>query len=121
MSFFRGPAKRRTFRLLAAFVFLAIFSISLLAAFSGASRKIKVMPLGDSITASQSDQASYRFWLWQQLVGAGFADNVKFVGTNVGCGYGDGGLYSCDVWSCNHNGFPDNTIWNIWQRISGLI
>lgn len=48
----------------------------------------RIMPLGDSIT-SGANTATYRFWLWYDLLENGF--NVDFVGSQVGT-YG-GGLY----------------------------
>lgn len=52
---------------------------------------VKIMPLGDSITESFVDHASYRFFLYNQLVQAGY--NVDFVGTRHGVN-GGAPLYS---------------------------
>lgn len=52
---------------------------------------VKIMPLGDSITESFVDHASYRFFLYNQLVQAGY--NVDFVGTKHGVN-GGSPLYS---------------------------
>lgn len=46
------------------------------------ARSVRIMPLGDSITESVTTFASYRYWLWQDLVGAGY--DVDFVGTERG-------------------------------------
>jgi lysophospholipase L1-like esterase len=40
------------------------------------------MPLGDSITESLHGNASYRYWLWHELMNGGWA--VDFVGTQYG-------------------------------------
>jgi predicted extracellular nuclease len=98
------------------FLILAVL-VSLSVAFMGTTRKIKVMPLGDSITASFTGSASYRFWLWQDLVSAGFADKVDFVGRECGCGSQQGVCnepqFPCSVWPCRHNGYHANTVGNI--------
>ena len=43
---------------------------------------IKIMPLGDSITEAEDGRASYRYWLWQTLLAAGYS--VDFVGGRFG-------------------------------------
>lgn len=40
------------------------------------------MPLGDSITESRAGHASYRYWLWHDLSGAGY--EVDLVGSRAG-------------------------------------
>ncbi|MCP3962581.1 MAG: cellulose-binding protein [bacterium] len=40
------------------------------------------MPLGDSITEAETGFASYRYWLWQDLISAGY--DVDFVGSMTG-------------------------------------
>ena len=57
---------------------------SLCAAFpaSAQAQTVRIMPLGDSITESQTGFASYRYWLWQDLTDFGFC--VDFVGTMSG-------------------------------------
>jgi hypothetical protein len=42
----------------------------------------RIMPLGDSITEAETGHASYRYWLWHELVDGGF--DVDFVGTMNG-------------------------------------
>lgn len=42
----------------------------------------RIMPLGDSITASSSGQASYRYYLWKLLASDG--QKVDFVGSKIG-------------------------------------
>ena len=42
----------------------------------------RIMPLGDSITSSEAGHASYRYWLWHQLMKSGYS--VDFVGTESG-------------------------------------
>jgi hypothetical protein len=41
------------------------------------------MPLGDSITNAETGHASYRYWLWHNLVDNGYT-NVDFVGSQTG-------------------------------------
>ena len=43
------------------------------------AQTIKIMPLGDSITAAQNRHASYRYWLWHQLKNAEY--DIDFVGS----------------------------------------
>lgn len=43
---------------------------------------LRIMPLGDSITQAEGPQASYRYWLWNQLVEAGAS--FDFIGSKVG-------------------------------------
>src|SRR4051812_39308740 len=43
----------------------------------------KIMPLGDSITNAETGHASYRYWLWNDLVDNGYT-NVDFVGSQTG-------------------------------------
>jgi hypothetical protein len=42
----------------------------------------KIMPLGDSITQSDIEHASYRYWLWKMLLAAGYTD-IDFVGSQT--------------------------------------
>jgi hypothetical protein len=54
---------------------------------------IKIMPLGDSITQSDYEHASYRYWLYKRLVAAG--NDIDFVGSQTRAAGGDGNpLYS---------------------------
>jgi acyl-CoA thioesterase-1 len=55
------------------------------------SQPIRIMPLGDSITASVTGNASYRYYLWQRLQSAGY--QVDFVGSQYGV-YGGPPLYT---------------------------
>jgi acyl-CoA thioesterase I len=43
---------------------------------------LRIMPLGDSITQAEGPQASYRYWLWNQLTEAGAS--FDFIGSKVG-------------------------------------
>lgn len=47
---------------------------------------VKIMPLGDSLTAGSNGDATYRYWLWKKLVSAGAP--VDFVGSQKGVGDG---------------------------------
>ncbi|MFT5050859.1 MAG: acyl-CoA thioesterase-1 [Chlamydiales bacterium] len=46
------------------------------------AQTLRIMPLGDSITESQTGFASYRYWLWQDLASFGYC--VNFVGGQTG-------------------------------------
>lgn len=64
---------------------LAFLGILLSANFIVFARPIKIMPLGDSITSSLEYSASYRYFLWQMLMSAGFdSTQVSFVGSLCG-------------------------------------
>lgn len=52
---------------------------------------VRIMPLGDSITESSGGHASYRYWLWHELLDAGY--HVDFVGSMYGV-YNGQPLYS---------------------------
>ncbi len=123
--FMKTPSKKFRNRRMFVFSFLfLVVAISLATAVMGSKRKIKVMPLGDSITGSFEGSASYRFWLWEQLVSAGFADKVDFVGKRCGCGDINGECgqpqFPCSVWPCNHNGYHDRTIGMILGMVGSL-
>jgi len=49
---------------------------------SAQAQTIRIMPLGDSITESQTGFASYRYWLWNDLADFGYC--VDFVGGETG-------------------------------------
>ncbi|HVT90262.1 MAG TPA: NPCBM/NEW2 domain-containing protein [Tepidisphaeraceae bacterium] len=69
---------------------------------------VKIMPLGDSITSSFGGHASYRFFLYSQLVQAGY--DVDFVGTQT---LNNGGtpLYSnFDTGNEGHSGWRADQI-----------
>jgi acyl-CoA thioesterase-1 len=55
------------------------------------AQPVRIMPLGDSITASTSGNPSYRYYLWQRLQAAGY--HVDFVGSQYGV-YSGMPLYS---------------------------
>ena len=61
---------------------LSLVAASLLLASPGTAQDLRIMPLGDSITESQTGFASYRYWLWQSLEDFGFC--ADFVGNEVG-------------------------------------
>ena len=58
--------------------------------FAGRVEQTPIMPLGDSITEAQTGHASYRYWLWHELVDVGY--EVDFVGSMTGV-YGGPPLY----------------------------
>ena len=47
----------------------------------------RIMPLGDSITESSGGHASYRYWLWNDLLSAGY--DPDFVGSRYGVHAGE--------------------------------
>jgi acyl-CoA thioesterase I len=47
---------------------------------------VKIMPLGDSITESNTGQFSYRYYLWHLLLAKGY--HTDFVGSRHGVGNG---------------------------------
>jgi len=49
---------------------------------SQAGGRVRIMPLGDSITSSKTGHASYRYWLWHSLQDADY--KVNFVGSMHG-------------------------------------
>jgi hypothetical protein len=59
----------------------------------------RIMPLGDSITEASAGRASYRYWLWHQLIGAGY--DVDFVGSMTGV---SGGQPQFPDFDQNHEG-----------------
>ena len=85
-----------------------------------ASPVIKVMPLGDSITAGTDQHASYRCLLYQQLTAAGY--NVDFVGSV----HGQWGVKSakkitppgyCSIPDWDHEGHSG---WAIYHILGGV-
>jgi uncharacterized repeat protein (TIGR02543 family) len=77
-------SRRITFRTLASSL-LVVLTLSF-AAPSMAQTPVRIMPLGDSITAAPG---CWRAYLWTQLQAAGFT-NIDFVGTSTdrsGCGF----------------------------------
>lgn len=71
---------------------------------------VKIMPMGDSVTArGSSPESSYRYWLWQDLQNAGF-HNFVFIGNQNGVSDGtpansdfdqhyEGGGPGADAWT----------------------
>jgi lysophospholipase L1-like esterase len=71
---------------------------------------VKIMPMGDSVTArGSSPESSYRYWLWKDLQDAGF-NNFVFLGNQNGVSDGapanpdfdqhyEGGGSGNDAWS----------------------
>src|SRR5580765_1323778 len=72
--------------------------------------QVRILPFGDSVTASVSPHNSYRFWLWHKLTDNGF--NVDFVGTQNGVA--DGAPANPDF-DMDHEGHPG------WTTMDGLI
>lgn len=74
---------------------------------------VRIMPLGDSITASSHGQASYRYWLWKKLVTAGA--KVDFVGSQKGV---SGGTPRYSDFDQNHEGHSGWTAFQVGQYIT---
>ena len=65
-----------------------LFAIAALAIGAGANATpTRIMPLGDSITESSGGHASYRYWLWNDLLSAGY--DPDFVGSRYGVHAGE--------------------------------
>lgn len=75
---------------------------------------VRIMPLGDSLTAAMNGEASYRYWLWKKLVSAGA--RVNFVGSQRGV---NGGLPRYSDFDQDHEGHSGWTAFQVGQYISG--
>jgi hypothetical protein len=67
------------------FQIVTLLSLALTCAYApplSAAPPLRLMPLGDSITAATDGQASYRYWLWHLLRQGGYT--VEFVGSQAG-------------------------------------
>ena len=78
--------------------------------------KTRILPLGDSVTSSFSPNSSYRYWLWHDLVDAGF--NVEFVGTQQGVADGPPDNPDFDP---DHEGHPGWTTQDALENIDAII
>jgi acyl-CoA thioesterase-1 len=94
------------------FVLGLIIGVGGIAAVDDAQAVVRIMPLGDSITASMNGQASYRYWLWKKLVTAGAS--VDFVGSQKGVSFGTPRFSDFDQ---NHEG---HTGWTTSQVIPNV-
>jgi acyl-CoA thioesterase-1 len=72
----------------------------------------RILPLGDSVTSSFAPYSSYRYWLWQRLVNAGY--DVNFVGTQYGV---TGGTPENTDFDQNHEGHPG---WNTQDGVGNI-
>jgi lysophospholipase L1-like esterase len=66
---------------------------------AGGQETIRILPLGDSITEGKNGDATYRYFLWHQLLDDGF--NVDFVGSRSGVW---GGVPKYDDFDQDHEG-----------------
>src|SRR6185503_14232817 len=66
-----------------------------------AQAQTRILPLGDSVTSSFAPHSSYRYWLWHELVDAGY--NVDFVGSQQGVADGTPDKTDYDQ---DHEGHP---------------
>lgn len=95
-------------------VLAAIALLCLGAGVLAQSQKLAISPMGNSITGSFDNRASYRYYVWQTLVDSGFAvkgqEKVDFVGWY--CGVDDQGSpgacgdpkYDSTTWDWDHDG-----------------
>jgi lysophospholipase L1-like esterase len=72
------------------------------------SKTAKIMPLGDSITASSAGQASYRYYLWQLAIGRGY--KIDFVGSQHGVSGGAPKFNDFDMDHEGHGGWTTDQI-----------
>jgi len=71
---------------------------------------VKIMPMGDSVTArGSSPESSYRYWLYKDLQDAGF-NNFVFVGNQNGVS--DGAPANSDFDQHYEGGGPNNDAWS---------
>ncbi len=89
-----------------------------------AGEKIKIMPLGDSITFGMADTGGYRKYLWQMLKQKGY-DNIDFVGpegSEAATFNYNGQSFTYDD---NHAGYSGYTITNLpggWMgQLNGIL
>jgi acyl-CoA thioesterase-1 len=75
---------------------------------------LRVMPLGDSITEAESGRASYRYWLYHDLVRDGW--KVDFVGSRSGV-YGGAPRFA--DFDADHEGHWGSTTREVRQGIDG--
>ena len=64
------------------------------------ARPFKLHPLGDSTTEAYELESAWRYWLWKDLVAAGFS--VDFVGSRKGTN--EGSSFSDNDWDMDHDG-----------------
>jgi acyl-CoA thioesterase-1 len=79
---------------------------------------INIMPMGDSVTSRGSTpESSYRYWLWQKLLAAGFTD-IDFVGNQSGVS--DGAPANTDFDQDYEGGGSDNDAWGTEDGIEHI-
>ncbi len=80
-------------------------------------QKIKILPLGDSITCASKYKVSYRYPLWKQLIDAG--KQVKFIGsqTKKGNGGREWNSYKNSAFPASNEGHSG---WRADQILNGL-
>jgi lysophospholipase L1-like esterase len=106
-----GGASRRRRTALAALAGLAATCLTLVplgAAPAAAAEPVRIMPVGDSITEGFDGNATYRYFLWHQLVAAG--RSVDFVGSRTGVSTGTPLFADFDQDSDGHAGFRADQI-----------
>jgi len=77
---------------------------------------VKIMPMGDSVTArGSSPESSYRYWLYKDLQDAGF-NNFVFVGNQNGVS--DGAPANSDFDQHYEGGGPRNDAWTTQNGVN---
>ena len=103
---FRSPT--RAFRLLTIAVTLFLGS------WLPGQAPLRVMPLGDSITKGHAGYTTWRFWLWNDLLDAGY--NVDFVGSQTAVQSGAPGNPNFDL---DHEGYWGWTSGQVVPQVLG--
>jgi lysophospholipase L1-like esterase len=99
-----------------AFLALLVGACALPLAGHAQVNQVKIMPMGDSVTArGSSPESSYRYWLYQDLQNAGF-NNFVFVGNQNGVS--DGAPANSDFDQHYEGGGPGNDAWTTQNGVN---
>jgi hypothetical protein len=93
---------------------IVAFGLTAVLVCKGAFAQTRIMPLGDSITEAAVGHASYRYWLWHDLVDEGF--DVDFVGSMCGV---HGGMPLYPDFDQDHEGHWGWRADQVLERIKG--
>ncbi|MBD3418824.1 MAG: hypothetical protein GF398_01780 [Chitinivibrionales bacterium] len=91
------------------------------------SKKIAIMPFGNSITGSFDFLPSYRYFLWKDCKEEGYSELINFVGSL--CGVGDHGVsgvcgapsFGLEGWDTDHSGWHGTYVWEIDELFSDQV
>ena len=98
------------------FAYLLAVSAALCLVEFSVSAQTRILPLGDSVTSSFAPHSSYRYWLWNKLINAGY--NVDFVGREHGVVEGEPDNEDFDQ---DHEGHPGWTAQDGLDEIDAII